>query len=51
MHRNRASGGFGWRGDVTYSRHITKNDRIIYDIYDEEIIVLVLKLEDHYKDK
>lgn len=38
-------------GGVTYSRHITKSDRIIYDIYDEEILVLVLELEGHYKDK
>lgn len=38
-------------GDITWSRHITKNDRIIYDIYDKEISVLVLELEGHYNDK
>lgn len=38
-------------GDVTYSRHISKNDRIIYDIYDFEVRVLVLELEGHYDDK
>ncbi len=37
--------------DVTYSRHITKNDRIIYDILDKEVRVLVLELEGHYADK
>ena len=33
--------------NVTYSRHITKHDRIIYDIYDETIAVLVLEVEGH----
>lgn len=37
--------------DVTYSRHITAHDRIIYDIYDDVITVLVIQLEEHYKDK
>lgn len=37
--------------DITYSRHITKHDRIIYDIYDNEINVLVLEIEGHYNDK
>ena len=37
--------------DVTYSRHITAHDRIIYDIYDERITVLVIQAEDHYNDK
>lgn len=38
-------------GDVTYSRHITAHDRIIYDIYDEQVTVLVVQAEDHYHDK
>ncbi len=38
-------------GDVTYSRHITAHDRIIYDIYDDKVLVLVVALEGHYKDK
>lgn len=38
-------------GDVTYSRHITAHDRIIYDIYDDQITVLVLQAEEHYNDK
>ena len=37
--------------DVTYSRHITAHDRIIYDIYDKRITVLVIQVEDHYNDK
>lgn len=38
-------------GDVTWSRHITKQDRIIYDIYDDRVEVLVIELEGHYDDK
>ena len=37
--------------DVTYSRHITAHDRIIYDIYDDVLVVLVVETEGHYKDK
>lgn len=37
--------------DVTYSRHLSSHDRIIYDIYDEVVTVLVLELEGHYNDK
>lgn len=37
--------------DITYSRHITAEDRIIYDIYDEHVYVLVIQLEEHYDDK
>ena len=36
---------------ITYSRRITAHDRIIYDIYDEEVHVLVIELEGHYEDK
>jgi toxin YoeB len=38
-------------GDVTYSRHISAHDRIIYQIHDEEVIVIVVELEGHYNDK
>ncbi len=38
-------------GDITYSRHISASDRIIYDIYDNEITVLVIEIEGHYDDK
>ena len=34
-----------------YSRHITAHDRIIYDIYDETLVVLVIETEGHYNDK
>lgn len=39
------------RYDITYSRHITAHDRIIYDIYDDVVTVLVIELEGHYNDK
>ncbi|MBD5265052.1 MAG: type II toxin-antitoxin system mRNA interferase toxin, RelE/StbE family [Bacteroides sp.] len=38
-------------GDITYSRHISAHDRIIYLIHDKEVLVLVIELEGHYKDK
>ena len=37
--------------DVTYSRRITAHDRIIYDIYDDVLVVLVIETEGHYNDK
>lgn len=37
--------------DITYSRHITKNDRMIYDIYDDKVVVLIIELQGHYNDK
>ena len=37
--------------DITYSRHITKKDRLIYDIYDDVVKVLVLTAKGHYRDK
>ena len=37
--------------DITYSRHITAHDRIIYDIYDNTVSVLIIKAEQHYNDK
>ena len=36
---------------MTYSRHITAHDRIVYDIYDDEIFVFVVEVEGHYNDK
>lgn len=38
-------------GDITWSRHITAHDRIIYRIHDEEIYVVVAEIEGHYNDK
>lgn len=37
--------------DITYSRHITAHDRIIYEIYDNIVTVLIVEVEGHYKDK
>ena len=38
-------------GDITYSRRISGQHRIVYDIYDERITVLVISVEGHYGDK
>ena len=40
----------GKGGDV-YSRRITAHDRLIYEIYDDVLVVLVLDVEGHYNDK
>ena len=37
--------------DITWSRFITAHDRIIYEINDDEILVLVIDVEGHYNDK
>ncbi len=37
--------------EVTYSRRITANNRIIYDIYDETIMVIIVDIDKHYNDK
>lgn len=37
--------------NVTYSRHITAHDRIIYDIYDNVLVILIIEVEGHYNDK
>lgn len=37
--------------DITWSRHISAKDRIIYEIYDEHIKVIIVQVEDHYNDK
>lgn len=38
-------------GDITYSRRINKKDRLVYDIYDDIVTVLVITAQGHYKDK
>lgn len=38
-------------GGITYSRHISAHDRIIYNIHDEEVLVMVVEVEGHYSDK
>lgn len=37
--------------DITYSRRISAHDRIIYDIHDDTVTVLVVDVEGHYDDK
>ena len=34
-----------------WSRHITKKHRLVYEIHDMEVIVLVLTAYGHYEDK
>ena len=36
---------------ITYSRRLTAHDRMIYDVYEETVKVLVIELEGHYDDK
>lgn len=38
-------------GDTMYSRRISAQNRIIYEINDERIIVLIIEIEGHYDDK
>lgn len=38
-------------GGITYSRRISGHDRIIYDVYDDKVCVLIIDLEGHYQDK
>lgn len=37
--------------DTLYSRRISANDRLVYEIHDEEIYVLIISAEGHYDDK
>lgn len=37
--------------DITYSRRLSAHDRIIYDIHDDTVTVLVIDVEGHYDDK
>jgi len=37
--------------DIRWSRHVTAHDRIIYDIYDDIVVVEVVQIEGHYNDK
>ena len=39
------------RKGYPWSRRISAHDRIIYDIYEDVITVLVLEVEGHYNDK
>ena len=40
----------GGRG-ITYSRHLSGHDRVIYNIYEDVVTVLILQIEGHYNDK
>lgn len=46
-HPEALKGGQG----ITYSRRLTANDRIIYDIHDAIVTVLIIALKGHYSDK
>lgn len=35
----------------TFSRHISAHNRIIYNIHDDEVFVVVIQLGGHYNDK
>ena len=37
--------------DIAYSRRISANNRIIYEIYDDIVVVLIVSVEGHYDDK
>ena len=37
--------------NMTYSRRLTGHDRVIYDIYDDVVAVLVIQVGGHYNDK
>ena len=37
--------------NIRYSRRITGNDRIIYNVYDDFIVVLIVSVGGHYDDK
>ncbi|MCD8394676.1 MAG: Txe/YoeB family addiction module toxin [Bacteroidales bacterium] len=36
---------------ITWSRRITKGDRLIYEIYDDTVFVMVISAKGHYDDK
>lgn len=36
---------------ITYSRRLTAHDRVIYEIYDDTVMVLIIEVEGHYSDK
>lgn len=38
-------------GGNVYSREINKKDRLVYEIYEEKIVVYIIPVEGHYNDK
>ena len=37
--------------DIRWSRRLSAQDRIIYDIFDDIVVVEVIQVEGHYSDK
>ena len=37
--------------NITYSRRLTAHDRIVYDVMDDLVKVIVIDAEGHYNDK
>jgi toxin YoeB len=37
--------------NIRYSRRISGNDRIIYNVYDDIVVVLIVSVGGHYDDK
>lgn len=46
-HPEALKGGDG----ITYSRRLSAHNRVVYDIYDDKIVVLIISIEGHYNDK
>lgn len=38
-------------GNITWSRRISAHDRIIYDIHDDIVTVIIIQVGNHYNDK
>ena len=38
-------------GSITWSRRISAHDRLIYDIHDDTVTVIIIQIEGHYRDK
>ena len=37
--------------NIRYSMRISGNDRVVYDIYDDTVVVLIISVGGHYGDK
>ena len=38
-------------GSITWSRRISAHGRLIYDIHDDTVTVIIIQIEGHYRDK
>lgn len=36
---------------ITWSRRLSAHDRMVYDIYDDTVEILIIQIEGHYSDK